>query len=201
MAENTSSVSKEISQRNSSTDVIAAGSFFTGPWEDVSNFTSVIVSAYASQNGLVYSEFSNDGVNLLEFKSYQTVSGISETNTTAIGDYKFYRTRFKNTGVSTLTYLNLVTTYDNGSVSDSDTNVVSSVLPDGASTEATQVVMSNTLYSIDEVLNGVSTIAKQEEIKESIDNLGLKSYNQEDILNLILEQLQEQTKILKKIYQ
>ncbi len=149
MAENTSSVSKEISQRNSSTDVIAAGSFFTGPWEDVSNFTSVIVSAYASENGIVYSEFSNDQINLLNFKSYTTVAAVSETNTTPIGDYKYYRTRFKNTGASTLTYLTLVTTYDNGDVANVDAVITDSVLPDGAATAALQSAGNNYMKDIE----------------------------------------------------
>lgn len=103
MAENTSSTSKEVSQRNSSTGVIAAGSFFTGTWEDVSNFTSVTASANASENGIVYCEFSNDAINLREFKSYQTVAGVEESNTTAIpSGAVYYRTRLKNTGAVAL---------------------------------------------------------------------------------------------------
>lgn len=150
MAENTSSTSKEVSQRNSSTDVIAAGSFFTGPWEDVSRFTSVIVSAYASENGIVYSEFSDDAVNLREFKSYTTVAGVEESNTTVIPSGAVYcRTRFKNTGASTLTYLTLVTTYDNGDVGNVDATIVESVLPDGAATEVRQSTGNNTMKNIE----------------------------------------------------
>ena len=160
MAENTSSTSKEISQRNSSTSVIAAGAFFTGPWEDVSNFTSVIVSVNASQNGIIYSEFSEDGINLDDFKSYTTVASVEETNTTPIPTtVKYYRTRFKNTGAVALTSLNLVTTYDNGGVGVVDATVVDSVLPDGAATSALQSTGNNTLKDLETALGAKTNSA------------------------------------------
>ena len=53
----------EVSTDNSHTTLINTGANFTGTWEDVTRFESVIVAVKTDQNGYFEVQFSPDGTN------------------------------------------------------------------------------------------------------------------------------------------
>lgn len=53
-----------VSTNNSSTSTLTTGTTFTGTWEDVSEYESVIIAVKTDQNGVFYIDFSPDGSNV-----------------------------------------------------------------------------------------------------------------------------------------
>ena len=99
-----------ISLLNSTTGALAAGLSWTGQYEDVSAYPSVVVAAKTDKDGKLYMEFSPDGANWDSSLSFSVSSGVNEVHrlTTTRG---YYRTKFENTGSLDQGYLRLQTLY------------------------------------------------------------------------------------------
>lgn len=96
---------------NSSLIALTSGSTFTGAW--IRNTEpDVLVSCKASHNGVLYFDFSNDGVNVDSFPvaGFTVTAGIHEFHSAVKGP-RYYRTRFTNSSASTQTYFRLYTYY------------------------------------------------------------------------------------------
>lgn len=98
----------QVSTDNSSTTVLNSGQTFTGDWEDVSVFNSVVVAVATDQTGIIYIEFSPDGIN-----ADGTVPPITYTAGGSNPPHilkvtrQYFRVRFLNTSVSNQTYFRL----------------------------------------------------------------------------------------------
>lgn len=97
------------SATNSSTELLTNGSTFTGEWEDVSNYDSIIVALKTDQDGLLTVQYSPDGTNIdSSLTRYYRTSQIEPphrfTNTRM-----YYRVLFENNSGSDQTYFRLQT--------------------------------------------------------------------------------------------
>ena len=101
----------KVSDANSTTTPLAAGATFTGEWEDVSNFPSVIIALKTDQNGTYTTQFSTDGVNvdstLTGYYHTDHIEAPHRYTTTR----KYARTTFTNTSASDQTYIRMQTMY------------------------------------------------------------------------------------------
>lgn len=95
------SISGTIDTLNSSTTPLGAGEFFNGDWVDVSAYSSILMTCLTTQNGILYVEFSEDGKDLDNFKSYSVVANTTLTQSTDVGG-KYFRSRLKNSGTIAL---------------------------------------------------------------------------------------------------
>ena len=96
-----------IDGNNSSTQVLASAATFTGSWVNVLEFADVITTVTTDQNGMLYIDFSPDGVNVDSSLSFDFRAGIVETPHRLKIYRPYYRVRFTNTGESAQTYLRL----------------------------------------------------------------------------------------------
>ena len=97
----------EKDNNNSTTDILASGSTFTGAPTLVDRFPSVGAVIATDQNGTIYFEFSPDGTNWdtsLSF-SYDTARINPPHQFSVLGRY--FRIRFTNTSASDQTYLRI----------------------------------------------------------------------------------------------
>lgn len=96
---------------NSTTTLLTAGSTFTGEWEDVSQYDSVVVAAKTDQDGTYTVQFSPDGVNVDSTltRYYRTANINPPHRFTVTRDY--VRITFENISASDQTYLRLQTTF------------------------------------------------------------------------------------------
>ena len=104
-----------ISQGNSTTSPLISGETFTGAGEQ-NNFPHVGVMVKADQAGIMYFDFSNDGVNwdsTFPVAGFNTSANIPEFHT-AVKLGRYFRIRFKNTSSSNQTYIRLTTYYGDG---------------------------------------------------------------------------------------
>ena len=94
---------------NSSSDILTAGSTFTGEWVDVSRHSSIVVSVKTDQNGTYAVEFSPDGVNTDSTltRYYRTINIEQPHRFTVTRQYA--RVTFTNTSASDQTYFRLQT--------------------------------------------------------------------------------------------
>ena len=99
-----------ISTGNSSDTLLAAGVAFTGEWEDVSRFDSVVIAVATDQDGGYVIQFSPDGTNIDSSlsRSYRTANINAPHRFTITRQY--CRVVFTNTSASDQTYLRLQTT-------------------------------------------------------------------------------------------
>lgn len=90
---------------------IAAGASDTGEWEQV-DATDVGVSCKTDQDGTLYFDFSNDGINADPFPptGFSVSAGIHEFHT-AVKLPRYFRVRFTNTSASAQTYLRVYCYY------------------------------------------------------------------------------------------
>lgn len=100
-----------ISDANSTATLLTNGSSFTGEWEDVSTFDSVVVAAKTDQNGTFSIQFSPDGVNVdSTLTRYYRTNQIEAPHRFTI-TRKYCRVVFTNDSGSDQTYLRLQTSY------------------------------------------------------------------------------------------
>lgn len=98
----------QVSISNSSTTVLNSGQTFTGSWEDVSSFNSIVVAVATDQTGVVYMDFSPDGVNSDgTVPPIDYIAGGSNPPHIVKVTRKYFRIRFSNTSSSNQTYFRL----------------------------------------------------------------------------------------------
>jgi len=95
---------------NSSTSTLTNGSTFTGTWEDVKEYESVIVAVTADQDGVFYIDFSPDGTNAdSTLTRYYNTSDIEAPHRFTI-TRRYFRVRFTNDSGSGQSAFRLQTT-------------------------------------------------------------------------------------------
>ena len=100
-----------VSVSNSTTTLLTNGSVFTGGWEEVSNYNSVIVATKTDQNGTFSVQFSPDGVNQdSTLTRYYRTDQIEAPHRFTI-TRSYCRVVFTNDSGSDQTYLRLQTTF------------------------------------------------------------------------------------------
>lgn len=96
---------------NSSTDVLAGAGVFTGEWEDVLEYSSVIVAVKTDQDGTFSIQFSPDGVNQdSTLTRYYRTNQIEAPHRFTV-TRRYCRVVFTNTSGSAQTYFRLQTIY------------------------------------------------------------------------------------------
>lgn len=101
------SLSGTTSVGNSTTTLLTASSTFTGEWEFVGNYNSIVVSAKTDQDGTYFIEFSPDGVNTdSSLIRYYRTNQIEPPHRVTI-TRNYVRVRFTNTSSSDQTFLRL----------------------------------------------------------------------------------------------
>lgn len=113
-----------ISTANSSTSTLTASSTFTGSWEDVTQFDSVVVATQTDQNGTITIEFSSNGSDIEStLVRYYRTSQIEAPHRFTI-TRQFVRVKFENTSTSGQTYFRLQTMYGDKSELNAPTDSV-----------------------------------------------------------------------------
>lgn len=98
-----------ISTDNSSTATLADAATYTGTWEDVSRYSSIVVGVFADQDGILYIDFSPDATNAdTTFTSYYNTTD-TETPKRFTIKSKYFRIRFTNDSGSSQTAFRLQT--------------------------------------------------------------------------------------------
>lgn len=100
-----------VSTLNSTTTLLTAGSTYTGTWEEVTDFESLILAVKTDQNGTYTVQYSPDGTNIDStltryYRTDQIEAPHRFTNTR-----KYARVTFTNTSASNQTYLRLQTSF------------------------------------------------------------------------------------------
>lgn len=96
---------------NATTTPLASGATFTGEWEDVSAYSSVVVAVKADQDGTFTVQFSPDGVNAdSTLTRYYRTAQIEAPHRFTI-TRPYCRVTFTNTSASTQTVMRLTTMY------------------------------------------------------------------------------------------
>lgn len=100
-----------VSDGNSTTTLLTSGSTFTGEWEDVSLYQSVIVAVKTDQDGAYTIQFSPDGVNQdSTLTRYYRTNQIEPPHRFTV-TRKYARIVFTNTSASDQTFIRLQTIY------------------------------------------------------------------------------------------
>lgn len=125
-------VGRVIPELSSVTPLNSASSFI-GAARDVSAHPSIVVSCKTDQNGILYVEFSIDGINWDSSLSYAVTANLNEPHRLTVTK-KYARVRFVNSSSSNQTYFRLQTLSGNQTAlcsplnlqiqSDADTTVV-----------------------------------------------------------------------------
>lgn len=98
----------QVSVDNSSTTILNSGQTFTGSWEDVSSFNSIVIAVATDQTGVVYIDFSPDGVNSDgTVPPIDYIAGGSNPPHVIKVTRQYFRVRFSNTSASNQTYFRL----------------------------------------------------------------------------------------------
>jgi hypothetical protein len=100
-----------VSTDNSSTTLLTAGSVFTGEWEDVSKYDSVVVAVKTDQYGSYAVQFSPDGINVdSSLTRYYRTTQIEPPHRFTI-TRQYCRIVYTNDSASDQTYLRLQTIF------------------------------------------------------------------------------------------
>ncbi len=97
-----------VSTENSSTTALSPSQTFTGEWESSLNYNCLTVGIKTDKAGVLYIEFSPDGVNndsIIEFDIEAETNEVHRVTITR----KYFRVRFTNTNGSTQTYFRMQT--------------------------------------------------------------------------------------------
>jgi len=97
----------QVSTVNSNTTPLSANTSFTGEWEDVSGFDSLVVAAKTDQNGEFYIQFSPDGVNVDSSLTRYYRVGIIEAPHRFTITRRYFRVVFTNSSASAQTFFRL----------------------------------------------------------------------------------------------
>lgn len=105
-----------VSNANNSTAVLTAGSTFTGTFESVLGYASVVVAVDTNQIGTLTVEFSSDGTNILNpvTRSFRRVS--AGQTWAFIPTSEFMRVKFTNDSASTQSFLRLETIFKSDAI-------------------------------------------------------------------------------------
>lgn len=149
---NLTNIATKVSGGNSTSVPLTAGSLFTGAWEVVENFTSLICSLKTDQVGILYIEFSIDGLIADSSTTYAIEANVDEIHRVAV-TRKYFRMGLLNASASDQTYLRVQTIYGNfsnlsvplnGTVAvDADAIITKSILYGKDSTGAIAPVASS----------------------------------------------------------
>jgi len=123
---------------SSTTPLLSSGTLYSGTFER-NDFNHVGVSCKTDQPGILYFDFSNDGVNVDTFPSsnFSVVAGTHEFHTAVKLPFRYFRVRFLNEG-GVQTYFRLYTYYGNNLVpTSSPLNQVASLDQDAIFTRGT----------------------------------------------------------------
>lgn len=100
-----------VSTANSSTTLINTGDNFTGTWEDVTAYDSVVLSVSTDQDGYYEIQFSPDGTNAdSTLTRYYRIAQINVPHRFTI-TRKYFRVRFFNDSGTNQTYIRLQTLF------------------------------------------------------------------------------------------
>lgn len=100
-----------VSTDNSSTATLAAGATFTGVWEDVSRYNSLVVAVTTDEDGEYAVEFSPDGVNIDSTLTRYYRTGSIEPPHRFTVTRQYARIVFENTSANPQTLFRLQTMY------------------------------------------------------------------------------------------
>lgn len=100
-----------VSSSNSTTTALADAATFTGGWEDVAGFDSVVIAAKTDQDGYFTTQFSPDGVNIDSTLTRQYRTAQIEAPHRFTITRRYVRVTFTNNSGSAQTYLRLQTMY------------------------------------------------------------------------------------------
>ena len=126
-----------VSTVNSSTTPLVASGTFTGEWEDVSAYDSVIVAVKTDQNGTFQIQFSPDGTNVdSSLTRYYRTAAIEPPHRFTI-TRSYCRIVFNNLSESDQTYFRLQTTFGDKTELNSPTDSVIAQDFDAISTRPT----------------------------------------------------------------
>lgn len=98
-----------VSSANSSTTPLTAAAVYTGTWEDISAYHSIIVAVKTDQDGTVQVQFSPDGTNADSTLTSYYHTGHIEAPHRYTTTRKYARVVFTNTSASNQTYFRLQT--------------------------------------------------------------------------------------------
>lgn len=101
----------EVSEKNSTTTVLASGASFTGEWEVCYMHATITVAVTTDLDGTLNIQFSPDGVNQDSSLTYKFNAGTTESPHRLQIARRWCRVKFTNDGTTTQTYLRLQTTY------------------------------------------------------------------------------------------
>ena len=100
-----------VSERNSTNIPLTAGAVFTGEWEDVTRYPSIVTAIKTDQNGTLQIQFSPDGTNIdSTLTQYYHTDHIEAPHRYTV-TRKYARVLFTNTSVTGQTYLRLQTLF------------------------------------------------------------------------------------------
>jgi len=106
-----------ISNLNSTTTALNDGQTFTGGWEDVTEYESVVVACKTDQDGILSVQFSPDGVNVDSTLTRYYRTGQIEPPHRFTITRKYYRITFENNSGSNQTELRIQTSIKSNSES------------------------------------------------------------------------------------
>lgn len=98
-----------VSAVNSSSSALSGGATFSGSWEDVIYFDSLVVALLTDQSGTLYVDFSPDAVNVDSTRSYDVAANANEVHRLTI-TRRYARVRFVNDAVAQ-SFMRLQTIY------------------------------------------------------------------------------------------
>jgi hypothetical protein len=98
----------EQSVNNSSDKVLAAGATFTGV-KELNNAPDVMITVRTDQDGIIYADFSNDGVNYDSTLSFKYFAGSVNPPIPLVKGARWFRVRFTNTSSNPQTFFRLTT--------------------------------------------------------------------------------------------
>jgi hypothetical protein len=102
-------INSYISSDNSSTSILTTGSTYTGTWEDVNRYDSVVIAVDTDQDGIYYIDFSPDGVNTdSTLTRYYNTTDIEPPHRFTI-TRQYFRVRFTNDSGTNQTHFRLQT--------------------------------------------------------------------------------------------
>lgn len=80
---------------NSSTTALGANETFTGVWQDVSQWNSVVIACKSDQTGTLYADFSPDGTNLDSTLTFDVAAATNEVHRITV-TRQYFRIRYTN---------------------------------------------------------------------------------------------------------
>lgn len=91
------------SSLNGTTAALASSATYTGTWEDVSHYSTLVISVRTDQAGTLFCDFSPDGTNSDSTLTFSISSTVGELHRLSISR-KWFRIRITNTSASPQTY-------------------------------------------------------------------------------------------------